>query len=117
MMHLPRAAALAAILLTPLLASAPAQPSTYTYRGTIHAVQPRASSLELITGVGFALRLVQMRAVAATRIEKAGVAISLADLKPGDVVRADCRRTGTGLVADRIEALDGAAAPAPPTPR
>jgi len=27
----------------------------------------------------------------------------LADLKPGDVVRAECRMTATGLVADRVE--------------
>jgi len=110
MRYLPRAAALAAILVTPALTSAPVQPPTYTYRGTVHTVQPRAGSLELITGVGFALRLVQMRAVAATRIEKAGVAIALADLKPGDVVRADCRRTTMGLVADRIIEIDGTAA-------
>ena len=110
MRYLPRAAALAAILVTPALTSAPVQPSTYTYRGTVHTVQPRAGSLELITGVGFALRLVQMRAVAATRIEKAGVAIALADLKPGDMVRADCRRTTMGLVADRIVEIDGTAA-------
>src|SRR5690348_3583840 len=110
MMHMPRAAALAAILVTPVVTSAPMQPSTYTYRGTVHTVQPRTSSLELVTGVGFALRLVQMRAVAATRIEKAGATISLADLKPGDVVRADCRRTSMGLVADRIVAIDGAGA-------
>ena len=51
MRYLPRAAALAAILVTPALTSAPVQPSTYTYRGTVHTVQPRAGSLELITGV------------------------------------------------------------------
>jgi len=109
MVKLPRAAALAAVLVTPVLTSAPVQPSTYIYQGTVH-VQPRASSLELITGVGFALRLVPMRAVAATRVERAGVAISLADLKPGDVVRADCRRTALGLVADRIVEIDRTAA-------
>src|SRR2546425_10826185 len=113
MRYLPRAAALAAILVTPALTSAPVQPSTYTYRGTVHTVQPRAGSLELITGVGFALRLVPKRAVAATRVEKAGVAVALADLKPGDIVRADCRRTSPGLVADRIVEIDRAAAPGP----
>src|SRR2546427_9558369 len=76
MRYLPRAAALAAILVTPALTSAPVQPPTYTYRGTVHTVQPRAGSLELITGVGFALRLVPMGAVAATRIEKGGGAVA-----------------------------------------
>src|SRR5947199_5239453 len=32
-----------------------------------------------------------------------GAAIRLGDLQPGDVVRADCRMTATGLVVDRIE--------------
>src|SRR2546429_3758097 len=45
-LYLPRAAALAAILVTPALTSAPVQPSTYTYRGTVHTVQPRAGLLE-----------------------------------------------------------------------
>lgn len=106
-----RAAALAALLLAPALLSAPppSQQPSYTYRGTIHAVEPHAGSLELVTGVGYALRLVQMRAVAATRVDSAGRALSLSALRPGDVVRADCRRTSFGLVADRIEKLGGAA--------
>src|SRR3989442_8202752 len=98
MRYLPRAAALAAILVTPALTSAPVQPPTYTYRGTVHTVQPRAGSLELITGVGFALRLVQMRALAATRIEKAGVAIAPPHLKPRDIVRAHCPPPSPGLL-------------------
>jgi hypothetical protein len=109
MWHTSKAVALAVVLLTPVVAYAPAQPASYTYQGTVHAVAPRQSSLEIITGVGFALRLVQVRAVAATRIESAGVTLPLADLKPGDVVRADCRRTPLGLVADRIEKVAGAA--------
>jgi hypothetical protein len=111
-MHAPRVVALGAVLLTPVVAHGPrpAQPASYTYQGTVHAVAPRQSSLELITGVGFALRLVQLHAVAATRIDSAGVALPLADLKPGAVVRAACRRTNLGLVADHIEKLDGAVA-------
>src|SRR2546430_12307875 len=88
MRYLPRAAALAAILVTPALTSAPVQPPTYTYRGTVHTVQPRAGSLELITGVGFALRLGQMRAAAAARVEEAGAGNAPADPKPGDLARA-----------------------------
>src|SRR2546427_3675919 len=111
MRYLPRAAALAAILVTPALTSAPVQPSTYTYRGTVHTVQPRAGLLELITGVGFALRLVQMRAVAATRIEKAGVAIAPPDPKPRGMVRARFRPPPHGLLAARIVENDRTAAP------
>ena len=103
-----RTAALAALLLLPLLASAAADrrapaatqaAATYTYQGTVHTVDPKTSSLDLITGVGMALRLVHMRALPAT---------PLPDLKPGDVVRVDCHRTAAGLVADRIQKLDAA---------
>src|SRR2546427_1178228 len=35
--------------------------AAYTYQGTVHSVQPKTGTLELVTGVGLALRLVQMR--------------------------------------------------------
>ncbi len=120
MPHLTRAAALSAMLLLPLLASAaadrrtlaaaqPAAAQSYTYRGTVHAIDARTSSVALITGVGMALRLVQLRALSTTHITAAGAPIPLAALKPGDVIRADCHRTPAGLVADQIERLDGGA--------
>jgi hypothetical protein len=112
--HTPTAA-LAAILLIPLFAAAPAgrhalqtpqvAPS-YTYRGTVHAVNPRTGSLDLITGIGMSLRLVHMIAPPAAHFASAGSVRRLADLKPGDVVRAECRRTAGGLVADRIEKVE-----------
>src|SRR5256885_16293274 len=63
-----RTAALTAILLVPLVISAPAnwgaltsaQPApSYTYQGTVRAVNVRAGTLELITGVGMSLRVVR----------------------------------------------------------
>ncbi|HET7296604.1 MAG TPA: hypothetical protein VFI66_05640 [Gemmatimonadales bacterium] len=110
-----RAAALAAVLLSPLVASAPAWPrplpaaqaaSAYTYQGTVHAVNPRSGALDVITGVGMALRLVHMTTSPTTLLEGRHSSLRLADLKPGDYVRADCRRTGDGLVASRIEKLE-----------
>src|SRR5207248_1610823 len=109
-----RTAALTAILLVPLITSAPAdrralnsaQPAaSYTYRGTIRAVNARTGTLELITGVGMSLRVVRMTTAPTTQLVAAGGAPRLADLKPGDVVRTECRRTPTGLVADRVEKL------------
>src|SRR6266576_1085910 len=64
-----RTAALTAILLVPLVTSAPAdwralnsaQPAaSYTYQGTVRAVDARTGSIELITGVGMSLRVVRM---------------------------------------------------------
>jgi len=109
-----RTAGLTAILLVPLVTSAPAdrrtltsaQPAaSYTYQGTIRAVNARTGTLELITGVGMSLRIVRMTTAPTTRLVAAGATPRLADLKPGDVVRAECRRTATGLVADRVEKL------------
>jgi hypothetical protein len=107
-----RTFALAAVLLTPLVAAAPAglrpvqAEAAYTYQGTVHAVNARAGSLDLITGVGMALRLVHLRTSPTTLLAGSGAALHLADLKPGDLVRADCRRTDAGPVASRIEKLE-----------
>src|SRR5207244_12352593 len=108
-------AALSSILLVPLATSAPAdwgaltsaQPApSYTYQGTVRAVNARAGTLELITGVGMSLRVVRVKTAPTTRLVAAGAAPRLADLKPGDVVRAEGRRTAAGLVADRVEKLE-----------
>jgi hypothetical protein len=109
-----RTAALTAVLLVPLITAAPAvwravnsaQPAaSYTYQGTVRAVDTRTGTLELVTGVGMSLRVVRMTTAPTTRLVAAGAAPRLANLKPGDVVRTECRRTGAGLVADRIEKL------------
>lgn len=115
MLRTTRAAAFAAVLLSPLVASAPARPhplpaaqaaSPYSYQGTVHAVNVRAGALDVITGVGMALRLVHMTTAPTTLLEGEHTSLRLADLNPGDYVRADCRRAGEGLVASRIEKLE-----------
>jgi hypothetical protein len=87
--------------------SAPPPPATqpYVYTGTVRTVEPKTGSLDLITGVGYALRLVHITTLPATQTMSSGAAIRFADIKPGDILRADCRMTDTGLVADRIEKL------------
>jgi len=109
-----RTAALTVILLVPFVASAPADwrslnsaqaAPSYTYQGTVRAVNARTGALELITGVGMSLRVVRMTMAPTTRLVAAGATPRLADLKPGDVVRAEGRRTAAGLVADRVEKL------------
>ena len=77
----------------------PAARYASVYRGTVHAVRPQAGTLDLITGVGFALRLVHMRS---------GPGVSVASLKPGDVVRAVCHTTSAGLVADTLQRVEPA---------
>jgi hypothetical protein len=103
-----KALAITAALLSSLLAQAPSapQPAVYTYQGTVQAVQPKTASFDLVIGVGFALRVVHMRTSPVTQFARGGARMSLADLKPGDVVRAECRMTATGLVADRVEKVE-----------
>lgn len=100
--------AITAALLSSLLAQAPSspQPAAYTYQGTVQAVQPKTASFDLVVGVGFALRVVHMRTSPVTQFARGGARMSLADLKPGDVVRAECRMTATGLVADRVKKVE-----------
>jgi hypothetical protein len=101
MTHLTRAVALTAVLLSPAVGAAAQRDVPYVYQGTVHTVQ--AGSVDLITGVGLALRLVHMRTLPTTVVASEGAPVALSDLKRGDVVRADCRLTDTGLIADRIE--------------
>jgi len=66
MKHLARAAALAAVLLAPTAALSAQRELPYTYQGTVHAV--KAGAVDIITGVGEALRLVHLRTQAATAV-------------------------------------------------
>jgi len=83
--------------------------AAYTYQGTVHSVQPKTGTLELVTGVGLALRLVQMRVPTGLRVAgtAAGAAsVGVRAVKAGDVVRVVCHRAGGSLVADKVEKLE-----------
>jgi len=89
--------------------AAPQPAALYTYQGTVHSMQAKTGTLELITGVGHALRLVQMRVP--TGLRMAGTAtgaasVRVSGVKPGDVVRVVCHRAGGSLVADKVEKLE-----------
>ncbi len=85
--------------------SASQQAAAYTYQGTVQAVRPGARELDVLTGVGQALRVVHIRAVAETELSSAGQAITLDQIQVGDIIRAECHQTNAGLVADRIAKL------------
>lgn len=78
-----------------------------TVRGAIRAVDVRARTLEVTTGVGFALRVVRLQVPAGVPItdrdEGQPEPIGLAALKPGDVIRASFGSRPTGFVAYTIE--------------
>jgi hypothetical protein len=94
---------LAVLIPLALRAARPQQTAPYTYQGTIQAVQLKAGSLDLITGVGMALRLVHVQTTSGTHIANGSAPLALGDLKPGTVIRAECHPSDQGPVADRIE--------------
>jgi hypothetical protein len=96
-------AALGSLLSLAFLAVGQPPPAARTVQGTVHAVVPKAGSIELVTGVGMSLRLVRLQAMSRTKIMRGGSIVVLTELKRGEVVRAECRWTDQGLVADRIE--------------
>jgi hypothetical protein len=105
-----------ASLITPLALAAqrPTPPPTAqptvphdSVRGAIRAVDVRARTVEVTTGVGYALRVVRLQVPASVPITNRdggqGAPIKLAELKPGDVIRASFGGRPTGFVAYTIE--------------
>ena len=81
---------------------------SHTYVGTVRGVQPTTASLDLITGIGYAIRTVHVSISASTKMVSGSTAIDLSGIAPGNIVRAECHMTPSGLVADRIERLSPA---------
>ena len=92
--------------LTPGPGATPSPSRPHVYQGTVQAVAAEDRLIRSRRRVGYALRVVHMRTLPVTQFARGGARLSLADLKPGDVVRAECRMTATGLVADRVEKVE-----------
>ena len=103
------AAFLSLLLIAQVPSAAPQHP--YVYRGTVQAVQPRGNSLDVVTGVGYALRLVHMRALPATLIRKSGAHAELRQLVTLDLTSDDPIETlfhalgGDKALDERVVAL------------
>ncbi len=76
-------------------------------RGAVSAVDVQARTLDVTTGVGFAIRIVRLQVPADVPITDRGrgqrAPMRFVELKPGDVVRAAFGNRPTGLVAYAIE--------------
>lgn len=86
------------------LAAPPMPGSSRSVTGTVRSVDVQARSLEVITGVGLALRTVRISCDDATAYKGPAGAMSLAGIKQGDVVRIDTRAP-EGNVARTVELL------------
>lgn len=97
---------LSALIMLLLLLAQPSVPQAASYEGTVQALKTQPAAVDLVTGVGFALRILRVRTVPATTVDSAGTTIPMSHVQVGDVVRIDCSATATGLVADHIAKLD-----------
>jgi hypothetical protein len=92
-----------------------------TVRGAIRVVDTGARSLEVTTGVGFALRVVRLQVPADVPVSDRSEGaekerIGFAELKPGDVIRAVFGLRQTRFVAYTIERLGRMETGAEPAP-
>ena len=79
--------------------------ASQTVTGMVLRVDPESPHLEVITGVGMALRVLRIRCNESTVIQAAEKAIRLSSLKRGDPVRVVCHSAAEGYLAIRIELL------------
>jgi len=99
---------LVAVVVAPLALAAqqPIVPHD-SVKGAIRAVDVRTRSVEVTTGVGFALRVVRLQVPPSVpitdRARGQGAPIKLGELKPGDVIRAVFGGRPSGFVAYTIE--------------
>src|SRR5439155_724165 len=80
-----------------------APPPHDSLRGAVRTVDPRARTVAVTTGVGMALRVVQLRVPTELRVSAGGAALPLTALQPGDIVRVSFGWRPAGLVAYTIE--------------
>lgn len=104
------ATGLASVLLSTDLAAQTSAPPTVARSeplvGTVRAVDYQTRTLDLLTGVGHALRVRHIQLPAGVGIRAQGVETRLtAALTPGSIVRVECRSTGPTTEATSVELL------------
>jgi len=80
--------------------------------GTVRAVDVEHRTLELVTGVGYALRIERIEIPAAVTVKGAGKGATLTSVTDGCIVRVGCHHAAAGMVASTIELIERPA-PAP----
>jgi len=97
---------------SPTPRSAAATPAgVQTVTATVRSVDESARTVDLLTGVGHALRIVRVSVAEDCQIRVKAAVGGLRDVKPGHICRVQFRRTGTLNVAERIEVQGAAGRP------
>ncbi len=81
----------------------PTSPTSNVLTATCRSMNVGAGTMDVITGLSFALRVITFRVDESTEVVIRGERAELVDLGPGRVVRIQYRRTPQGNLADRIE--------------
>jgi hypothetical protein len=90
----------------------PAPLGSTTLTATVQSIDAQAGTLEVVTGVGYALRVLKLSWKAAPTVKAAASGAGLSQVKPGDLVRVQYAKTTQGNVLSTIELL-----PPPPAVR
>ncbi len=100
----------AALATTDSVPSAAAQPAGADHlermTATVRAVDLEHRSLDLVTGVGYALRIRRVEAPAGLTVDDRGARLPLAAVTAGCIVRVECHRSAAGMVASTLELLE-----------
>lgn len=94
-----------AAVASPPQTSAGSQPPAEDVTATVRALDTKAYTLDVLTGVGHAVRLLRVRVAPECQIKVAGAAAKLGDLKAGSIVRMQYRKTPAGMLAEKIETV------------
>lgn len=76
-----------------------------TLVGTVRAVDYDTNTVEVLTGVGFAIRVEHVRVQPDVPVSIEGREVPLADLRRGQIVRVVYRETADGKVAASLEVV------------
>jgi hypothetical protein len=92
--------------------SAPLPSATLT--ATVQSIDAQARTLAVVTGVGYALRVVKLSWKVTPTVKAAAAGAGMTQVKPGDLVRVEYAKSPEGNVVRTIELLPS---PAPPAAR
>jgi hypothetical protein len=72
---------------------------------TVRSVDAPGRTLEVVTGVGLALRVVRLAWKDTTTVKAASAGVRITQLKPGDFVHVEYAKTSEGNIVKTIELL------------
>jgi hypothetical protein len=72
---------------------------------TVRSVDAPGRTLEVVTGVGLALRVVRLAWKETTTVKAASAGAGMAQLKPGDFVHVEYAKTSEGNIVKTIDLL------------